>query len=96
MTSTSLTGSQNEIGIPTRGIGLEHVQSTLRAFGVSSPFLETRMPAMVIGKIQLQQISVTGLINLPTHLLSTEVIRLNIINTAGITRLNIRQYLFNF
>lgn len=67
MTSTKRTGSQKEIGNPMRGIGFEHVQKNVRGFCVSSPEVETRMPPMVMGKIQLQQISVMGLTNRPLH-----------------------------
>jgi hypothetical protein len=65
VTSTSLTGSQKDIGIPTLGIGDPQVHKISFAFGVSSPDGDTFIPHIVIGNIQLQQISDTGFTNLP-------------------------------
>lgn len=69
MTSTNRTGSQKEIGTPTGKNGRGQVQNNWRVLGVSSPLAETLRPAIVIGNKQLQQMSVSGLTNLPTHLL---------------------------
>jgi hypothetical protein len=69
VTSTNRAGSQNEIGTPILGTGFVHVQISCLGLGVSSPLAETLIPPIVIGNIQLQQISEMGLTNLPTHLL---------------------------
>lgn len=45
-----------------------HRHTGVRGFSVSSPEAETRIPPMVIGNMQDQQISVMGLTNFPTQL----------------------------
>jgi hypothetical protein len=73
VTSINLTGSQNPIDIPGTGsvtppIFLGHRQTGELGLGVSSlpPLYIATLP-IVMGNIQLQQISVIGLTNCPTH-----------------------------
>lgn len=75
----SLTGSQNEMGIPGTGVGkggLGHQQMTCLGLGVSSP-LATVMPEIVIGKIHFQHMSVIGFTNRPTQLAEATEVQLN-------------------
>ena len=71
--STSLTGSQNDTGMPTLGKGVVHVHKILRGLLVSSSLDDTRKPPIVIGNRQDQQISVIGFINRPTQLAWTGI-----------------------
>ena len=67
-TSTSFTGSQNEIFIPTRGTGEPQKQRGNRpTVSVPSPGVMAT-PPIFIGNIAPQSTSETGLKNLPPHL----------------------------
>jgi hypothetical protein len=68
VTSISLAGSQNDTGMPMRGIGFSQVQRISLGLLVSSPLGDTFSPQIVMGNKQLQHMSVAGLTNLPVHL----------------------------
>src|SRR5579863_10538208 len=64
--STCLAGSQKPIDRPMVGFVIQ-LQTGLEGFGMSScpPILPMSAVPTEIGRMQLQQISVTGLMNLP-------------------------------
>jgi hypothetical protein len=92
VTSTSRTGSQNETGIPTLGIGSVHLHKILFGLLVSSPSDDTRKPPMVMGNKQDQHTSDIGFTKRPTHLAWTGIesmINIEAINIKPFSDLNL-------
>ena len=67
VTSTIRAGSQKPTARPMRGIGVPQAQIGKSGLLVSGRPGQSFAPPSEIGKMQLQQISVTGLTNLPVH-----------------------------
>jgi len=67
VTSTSLTGSQNDTGMPILGKGVVHLHKMLLGLLVSSSLEDTLRPPIVMGNKQDQQMSVIGFTNRPTQ-----------------------------
>jgi len=70
VTSTKRVGSQKVSGIPTFGGMPEQMQNLFVLFSNSLCLGVTLNPAIRIGKIHRQHISVTGFINFPGHFAS--------------------------
>jgi hypothetical protein len=89
VTSTSLAGSQNPIGIPGTGVGRGgrgHRHGIWLGFSVSSrPPVLTLMGPIERGNKQDQQISVNGLTNLPGQA-NVETVVLRVITTTNHVR----------